>query len=233
MVTGSSRGLGRALALALSQSGYTLVIHFHKSTGEASEVLRQVRGKSPDSIKVGANLTDEKQVKAMFGKILAKFGRVDLLVNNVGNFLFREFSKVTNRQFRDILESNVYTTLFASRAVLPQMRKQKNGQIINIGAVGCERLTLRRRVVPYYLAKGGIYVLTKVMAHDEARYGIRINMISPGSLAEDIFKKGDFPMGRSAKYEDVVNALMFLISPKAHYINGANIEVAGAFIPGF
>lgn len=233
VVTGAARGLGKALVLALAQEGYTVVVHFHKSSGEASEVIKQVRKKSPDSLKVRANLIDEKQVEVMFDKIVAKLGRVDLLVNNVGNFLLREFAKTTNRQFRDILESNIYTTLFASRAVLLQMRKQKSGQIINIGAVGAERIMLRERVVPYYLGKLGVYILTKVMAREEAKNGIRINMISPGSLAEDIFKASDFPMGRSAKYEDVVNALMFLISKKANYISGANIEVAGAFIPGF
>ncbi|MEK9146791.1 MAG: SDR family oxidoreductase [Patescibacteria group bacterium] len=233
VVTGSSRGLGRALVLALAQEGYTVVVHFHKSIGEASEVLRQVRTKSPDSIKVHANLTDEKQVEVMFGEILAKVGRVDLLVNNVGNFLLREFAKTTNRQFRNILESNIYSTLFASRAVLPQMRKRKSGQIVNIGAVGAERIILRKRVVPYYLAKSGVYILTKVMASEEAKNGIKINMISPGSMALDIFKASDFPMGRSAKYTDVISALKFLISDEAKYISGANIEVAGAFIPGF
>lgn len=233
VVTGSSHGLGRALIFALAQEGYTVVAHFHKSTAQANEVLREVRGKSPDSFKVRANLTDEKQVEVMFGKILAKLGRVDLLVNNVGNFLLREFAKTTNRQFRDILESNIYTTLFASRAVLPQMRKQKGGQIVNIGAVGAERIILRERVVPYYLGKAGVYILTKVMASEEAKNGIRINMISPGSMAMDIFKASDFPMGRSAQYADVISVLRFLISREARYISGANIEVAGAFIPGF
>lgn len=233
VVTGSSRGLGRALVLALAQGGYTVVIHFHKSTGEANEVLRQVRKKSPDSIRVRANLTDEKQVEVMFGEILAKVGRVDLLVNNVGNFLYKKFSQTSNEEFKELLETNLYSTLFCSRAVLPQMRKQKSGQIVNIGAVGAERIILRERVVPYYLAKSGVYILTKVMASEEAKSGIKINMISPGSMAQDIFKASDFPMGRSAKYADVISALRFLISDEAKYISGANIEVAGAFIPGF
>ena len=112
------------------------------------------------------------------------------------------------------------------------MRKVKSGHIINIGTVGADGLTLRAKSTPYFMAKNALYYLTKMMAREEARHGIHVNMVSPASLVEDIFKAGDFPMGRSAKYSDVVKVINFLISPDAYYINGANIEVAGGFIPG-
>ena len=233
VVTGSAKGLGRSIALWLADQGYTLVVHFKKSRKEAEVLLSQLRKKSPQSLIVQADLTREREVGAMFDSVFKKFSRVDLLVNNVGDFIYKEFAETTNAEFRDVLETNLYATLFCSRAVLPQMRKQKFGQIINIGAVGAERITLRAKSVPYFLAKNGVYVLTKAMAYDEAKNGVRVNMISPGSMAVDIFSKKDFPMGREAKHEDVIDALKFLISDEAYYINGANIEVAGGFIPGY
>ena len=232
VVTGSAKGLGKAIALSLVEGGFTAVIHFRKSKSDAEKLLNLVRKKSPKSIMVFGDLTDEKQVKLMFDQVYKTLGRVDLLVNNVGNFLYKEFSKTTNSEFKDIIESNLYSALFCSRAVLPQMRKQKSGYIINIGSVGAGTMTVTEKSTPYFMAKNALYSLTKIMAWEEAGYGIHINMISPASLETDIFKAEDFPMGRSANYDDVVKILKFLTSNDAYYINGANIEVAGAFIPG-
>ncbi len=232
VVTGCARGLGKEIALTLSKEGYTMVVHYHKSEKEAEEVLTAVKKHSGDSIAVSGDLRDEKQVEKMFSEILTKLSRVDLLVNNVGNFVYKSFSRIGNEEFKDIIESNIYSTLFCSRAVLPFMRKVKGGHIINIGVVGAERLNLLEKSGVYFLAKTGVYTLTKLMAHEEAKHGIHINMVSPASLETDIFKKEDFPMGRSANYSDVVKVLLFLISPQAYYINGSNVEVAGAFIPG-
>lgn len=232
VITGAAKGLGKYLAFKLAQDGYTVAIHYRSSRDEAKRVLDEIYGKSPNSISVQADLTNEADVVEMFGLIQKKLGGVDLLVNNVGNFLFKPFGSTTNGEFRDLLESNIYSTLFCSRAILPSMRKNKSGHIVNIGAVGAERLIIRENSMPYFLGKTGIYVLTKTMAWEEAKYGIHINMISPASLVEDIFDKKDFPMGRSAGYEDVMRALAFLTSDAAYYINGANIEVGGAFVPG-
>lgn len=233
VVTGSAKGLGREIAFHLTKKGYILVVHFLNSEREANSILKKVRKFSPDSIALQADLKKEDDVRKFMEKIIKKFKRIDLLVNNVGNFLFKDFSKTSNNEFKDIVESNVYSTLFTSRAVLPMMRKQEFGNIINIGAVGAERFTLRKESTPYFMAKNMVYVLTKTMAREQAGSGIRINMVSPGSMKTDIFSRKDFPMGRETKFKDVTCAIDFLLSDSAYYINGANIEVAGAFIPGW
>ena len=231
-VTGSAKGLGKAIALSLAHDGFSVVVHFKKSKAEAEKVLDSIDKKSPRSIVVSGDLTNEKQVETMFDQIYKKLGRVDLLVNNVGNFLYKEFSKTTNSEFRDIIESNIYSALFCSRAVLHKMRKQKSGHIINIGSVGAETMTVTEKSTPYFIAKNALYSLTKIMAWEEAKHGIHVNMVSPASLETDIFKAPDFPMGRSANYQDVIKVIRFLTGDDAYYINGANIEVAGGFIPG-
>lgn len=232
IVTGAAKGLGAYISEKLAGDGYTVVLHYNKSREEAEEVLGKIKGEAPGSIVVSADLKDEKQVEEMFNSVFSKFEKIDLLVNNVGNFAFKPFNKTTNWEFKDLLESNIYSTLFCSRAVLTKMRQQKSGHIVNIGAVGAERMIIRENSMPYFLGKTGIYVLTKTMAWEEARHGVHINMISPASLVEDIFGKDDFPMGRSASYSDVYKAIAFLTSDDAYYINGANIEVAGGFVPG-
>ena len=232
VITGSAKGLGRALALAFASRGYNVVIHYRTSKKEADDVYKLVIKKSPASIIVSGDLRDHRAVDNIFKGIFKKLERVDVLVNNVGDFIYKEFGKTTNEEFVNIIESNLYATLFCSRAVLPYMKKVKSGQIINIGTVGAEKLTLRAKSAPYFIAKNALYYLTKMMAHDDAKNGIHVNMVSPASMAEDIFKASDFPMGRSANYEDVIRVVRFLTSNDAYYINGANIEVAGGFIPG-
>lgn len=232
VVTGSAKGLGAACALALADHGFTLVVHYRRSRDKAQKILTQVQKKASGSIAVQGDLTNQRGVQKMFEETFAKFGRVDLLVNNVGNFVYKSFGQTSNEEFKDIIESNIYSTIFASRAVLPYMRKQKKGHIINVGAVGAERIQILEKSTPYFLVKTGVYSLTKIMAYEEARNGIHINMISPGSLETDIFKSKEFPMGRPTSFDDVIKALLFLISDDAYYINGANIEVAGGFIPG-
>lgn len=232
VVSGAAKGLGRAMALALARDGYTLVVHYRKSSSEAHKVLDEIKADSPDSIIISADVTIEADVAKMFGEIVKKFKRVDLLVNNVGNFLYKNLGKTNGEEFRDVIQSNVYSAFYCAQSVLPLMRRQKSGHIINIGAVGCGDFVASQKAVPFFMAKNALYFLTKAMAWEEAKNGIHVNMISPASLVTDIFKPSDFPMGRSANYDDVVKVLRFLTSADAYYINGANIEVAGAFIPG-
>jgi len=232
VVTGASKGFGADICRALIKEDYTPVVHYHTSKQEAEDLVEELKKDAPDSFAISADMVDEPAVFDMIKEVEQELGRIDLLVNNVGNFVFKPFAKTSNAEFRDMIESNLYATLYASRAVLPGMRRQKSGNIINLGAVGCERLIIRENSTPYYLGKTAVYTLTKVMAHEEAGAGVRINMVSPASMATDIFKPEDFPTGRPATHEDVIKAIKFLISPENSYINGANIEVAGGFVPG-
>lgn len=232
VVTGSAKGLGRDIALHFAKNNYTVIAHYHKSKKEAESLLRSLKKYSPDSMLLQGNLRKEKEVAKVFRSILLKHKTIDVLVNNVGNFLYKNLEDTSNAEFIDVYESNVLSTLFCSREALKIMRKNKKGHIINIGAAGADRFILREKVIPYFMAKNGVHLLTKAMARAEAKNGIHINMVSPASMRTDIFKKKDFPMGREVRHKDVIQAIEFLLSDKAYYINGENLEVTGAFIPG-
>ena len=231
LITGSNRGLGRAVALELAKRGAIVVLNYRKSKKVAQNTLKEVRKFSPKSILIKADATKEKEVKIMFSQVFRRFKRINILMNNVGNFCFCRFSELSNTQFRDVLEINIYGTLFCSRAALERMRKQKTGHIINVGCASCDRIVIREKTTPYYLAKTGVYMLTKVMAAEEAKHGIRINMVSPGILERSVTKE-KVPAGRETTFQDIINAILFLLDSNSSYINGANIEVAGGWVPG-
>ena len=233
VVTGSAKGLGADICRALVADGFTPIVHYYKSREDAEELVEELKKNAPDSFAISADLTSEQEVFDMFKRIGQEVGTVDLLINNVGNFIFKPFAQTSNSEFKDMIESNILSTFYCCRAVLGMMREKKGGNIINVGSVGSERLVIRENSTPYYLGKTGVYVLTKAFAAEEAKHGIRINMVSPASLTADIFKMEDFPTGRPASHEDVIKAIKFLISVENSYINGANIEVAGGFIPGY
>lgn len=111
------------------------------------------------------------------------------------------------------------------------MQKKKWGRIINFGCVGADNLTIREKTTPYYIAKSGVIMLTKVLAYEYAKYGITINSISPGILQTSVAKPKT-PTGKFAEFEDIINAVNFLLKDDSSYINGANLEVAGGWRPG-
>jgi len=124
VVTGSAKGLGKAMAIALSKDGFTVAVHYNRSRKEAEEVLAKIKHKSPKSILVEGNLTDENQVLSAFNKITKSLGRVDLLVNNVGSFIYKKFAETTVAEFKETVETNIYSSYFCSQLALKLMRKQ-------------------------------------------------------------------------------------------------------------
>lgn len=230
LVTGSAQNLGRAIALDLAKQGAKVVIHYHHSEKEAQETLKTIK-KYTEGIIVRANITQPDDVVTMFDYIVSKVGNVDILVNLVGNFIFEPITTTTFEKFKDVIESNLYSTFLCCNEAIPSMQKKKWGRIINFGCVGAESITIREKTTPYYIAKTGVIMLTKVLAYEYAKYGITVNSISPGILETSIAKPPT-PTGRNASFEDIINAINFLLKEESNYINGANIEVAGGWRPG-
>ncbi|PIS04890.1 MAG: hypothetical protein COT81_04115 [Candidatus Buchananbacteria bacterium CG10_big_fil_rev_8_21_14_0_10_42_9] len=230
IITGAAKGLGRALALGLAKEGAIVVGHYHKSKKEAGELEKELREFNDKSRISKADLISAKETEAMFKNIFKQFGKVDILINNVGNFIYTPIEETTIEQFDDVWQTNARSTFLCSQLVLPEMKAQGSGKIINFGCVGADRMVLRENTTPYYIAKSAVIQLTKKMAESYAPHGININAISPGILDSSEHKL-DVPAGRYANFDDILNAVLFLLSNKSNYINGANIEVAGGWAP--
>lgn len=231
LITGCAKGLGRHLAIALSQQGATIIGQYYTSSAEAKALEKKLHSKHPASKLFRANLRDEHQTKQMFKKIISQYQRIDVLINLVGNFSYKPFEKVTLEDMNDVIETNITSTFLCSKLVIEQMKRYQSGAIINFGCAGADRLTIRELTTPYYLVKTGVLMLTKIFAKTYAPYGIRVNAISPGVLESSIVKVEGIPAGRNATFDDILNAVNFILSPGSNYLNGANIEVAGGWIP--
>ena len=231
LVTGAAKNLGRAIANDLSKQGAKVAIHYHTSKKDALKTLREVN-KFSEGMIVKANLTTAEEVVSMFRNIETKLDSVEILINLVGNFIFDSISATSFEKFRDVIESNLYATFLCSQKVLPAMKKKRWGRIINFGSVAADAITIRQKTTPYYIAKTGVIMLTKVLAYEYAKYDITINSISPGILKTSIAKPPT-PSGKYAQFEDITNTINFLLKKESGYINGANIEVSGGWRPGF
>ncbi|MCL4338080.1 SDR family oxidoreductase [Patescibacteria group bacterium] len=231
LVTGSAKNLGKAIALDLARQGAKVAIHYNSSQKEANQTLKEIKRLSA-GIAIQANLTNPSDVSSMILKIKSDLGPVDILINIVGNFIFEPITKTSFEKFRDVIESNLYSTFLCSQKTLPIMIKKKWGRIINFGNVGAENVVIRKNTTPYFIAKAGVISLTKVLAYEYAKYGITVNSISPGILSTSIVK-AKTPSGRFAQFSDIINVVNFFIKDESGYINGANIEVSGGWRTGF
>lgn len=231
MVTGGSKNVGRAVSLDLARQGVNVAIHYHTNKNDAQTELQEVKKYSHGCI-ISGDVANPHDVDSMFAMVEEELGTVDILINLVGNFIYEPITGTTFEKFRDVIESNLYGTFLCSQRALPAMQKKNWGRIINFGCVAADSLTIRQNTTPYYIAKTGVIMLTKVLAHEYAKDGITVNSISPGILETSIAKPPT-PSGTFAQFSDITNAMNFFLKNESGYVNGANIEVAGGWRPGF
>jgi len=234
VVTGATRGIGRAIARRLARDGFTLVLNYAHDDVRAAEAQAEVSQYSPDSILVRADVTDEDEVERLVSAAAAR-GRIDLWVNSVGDFLFKPVVDTSPAEWQAILASNLTSAFLCTRAVIPRLRAQAEGEIIYVAAMHAEVLRAVPNTVPYAIAKTGLLILMKSLAKSEGPYGIRVNAVCPG-LIEGGEHTGPratdtIPLRRLGQADDVAAAVSFLASDEARYITGAVLNVhGGAFL---
>jgi len=230
LVTGSNRGMGREIALRMADITSGVAIHYKNNRKAAEEAVRKIREKGKLGRAFRADLTKDREAAALVKKVEEKFGKVDILINNFGPILVKSWEKVTPSDWEFILRSNLGSAVSCIKAVVPGMRKRKWGRIINLGYSRVEQLVAFPTITPYAIAKTGLLILTRTVAASEASSGITVNMVSPGLMEGGILPKDkNIPKGRLGRFEDVAEAVLFLISEKADLITGANLIVAGGW----
>ncbi len=230
LVTGSSRGLGRGIALGLSDHVAGVVIHYRRNREAAMSVVEEIRAKGKFSVSIRADLTEEKEAQRLIQRSREKVTDIDILVNNYGPILVKPWENLEPEDWDHMLHSNLKSAFYCIRAVLAGMQKKMWGRIINIGYNRVEQLVAYRRILPYAIAKTGLLILTRSVAASVAADGITVNMVSPGLMEEGVLPKDqNIPAGRPGRFEDVSNAVLFLASEKSSYITGSNIIVSGGW----
>ena len=230
LVTGAGRGLGRAAALALARSCAGVAVHYLRDKSQAEETVRSIRRAKRESFAVGADLGREREAATLVARVEKRFGRIDILVNNVGPILQKPWFDLTGADWRRMFRTNLESAFFCLRAALPGMRTRAWGRIINTGYHRAEQLVAFPTITAYAAAKTGLLILTRTAAAAEAGSGVTINMVSPGLL-----RGAALPSGPKARREiqgtfaDVARAVRFLASEEAGAITGTNLIVAGSW----
>ncbi|MCC6380873.1 MAG: glucose 1-dehydrogenase [Dehalococcoidia bacterium] len=245
LVTGASSGLGVAFARGLARAGADVVVTARR-TALVEQTAAMCRSYGVRATAMPADITDEEEFERLFERTVADYGRLDVLVNNAGftdrSGLRHDLASV--KRMRAVLELDLFATMNGCRLGARQMLRQGGGAIVNVSSM-LGRVGSEYRAASYHAAKGGVDALTRVLALEYAREGIRVNAIAPSyfeetDLSDAIFQNPDTrrhtiertPMGRLGKPEDLEGAVVFLASDAARYVTGHILYVDGGWTAG-
>lgn len=231
LVTGSAKGIGKAIALALAADGYDVMIHYRRSRAEADGVVEAATALGAHAVAAQADVTDESEARGLVDAAHSLFGRLDALVNNVGNYHHGPLADLSGEVWREMFASNLDATFYTCQRAVPYLRLAPNGgRIVNLGYAGAELIKARPSIVAYGIAKTGVILYSKALALAEAKNGITVNVVSPGVIENSVTKPlHELPMDRVGRLDEVVGAVRYFLSPAADYVTGTTLEVAGAW----
>lgn len=238
LVTGGSRGIGRGIAVRLAKEGARVAIAYRSNKMAAQQTLRQLQTSGADCVAVETDIADASRAEQLLRTVVDRFGRLDIAVNNVGDFRWGTLAESSLEDWQNVFASNLMTVLYISRAALPHMRRGRWGRIINLGAVGAERAFGQAKISAYASAKAAVVALSRSLALEEAKNGITVNVVNPSSIDEKELTLNEarrmrdarFPIGRPPTVEDVAAAVAFFASEEAEYVTGQVVNVSGGWM---
>jgi NAD(P)-dependent dehydrogenase (short-subunit alcohol dehydrogenase family) len=238
VVTGGTRGIGKGIALGLARQGARVALVYRANKAAAQLALRELQTAGADCVAVETNITDPARAEQLVKTVADRYGRFDVLVNNVGEFRWGTLADSSVEEWSNIFDSNVMTVFYMCRAALPLMRKGRWGRIVNLGAVGAERAFGQAKISAYAAAKAAVVALSRSLALEEAKNGITVNVVNPSSIDEkDLtleearkLKDARYPIGRPPTVDDVAAAVSFFASEEAEYVTGQVVNVSGGWM---
>ncbi|MEZ2601345.1 SDR family oxidoreductase [Kluyvera intermedia] len=238
LVTGASRGIGRATAILLAREGYTVAVNYHQNVQAADEVVNLIKASGGKAFTVQADVGDEAQVEAMFERLDQQQEPLTALVNNAG-ILFTQsrVEALSAERINRVLKTNVTGYFLCCREAVKRMTLPLGGAIVNVSSAAA-RLGAPFEYVDYAASKGAVDTLTTGLALEVAAQGIRVNAVRPGLIYTEMHASGGepgrvdrvksmLPMQRGGQPEEVAQAIVWLLSEKASYVTGSFLELAG------
>ena len=235
IVTGASRGIGKAIALELAKNGANIVVNFAGNEAKAEEVVSEINALGREAMAIRANVAVEDEVKGMIKETVTRFGSVDILVNNAGITRDNLVMRMKESDWDEVLAINLKGVFHCAKGVSRQMMKQRSGRIINVASV--VGVLGNPGQANYVAAKAGVIGLTKTLAKEFASRNILVNAVAPGFITTDMTNElegetkdallGQIPLAKLGQPEDVARVVRFLASEDAAYMTGQTLHVDG------
>jgi acetoacetyl-CoA reductase/3-oxoacyl-[acyl-carrier protein] reductase len=238
LITGASRGIGRAIAIEMAREGARVAVNYQSNDEKAKEVAYDIGKFGGKCVLAKANLADPKEARAMVKRIAEEFGHLDVLVNNAGITRDKMLAKMTDEEWVEVINTNLNSVFYCTSAAIPIMTAQSYGRIINIASMNGQTGAVGQ--ANYSASKGGIIAFTRTAALELAKSNITVNVIAPGFTETDMFAKvpanlqaqirGRIPLNRFAQAEEIAKAVIYLVAD-GDYITGEQINInGGAFM---
>ncbi|MFD1018148.1 3-oxoacyl-[acyl-carrier-protein] reductase [Thalassobacillus hwangdonensis] len=238
LVTGASRGIGRAIALELASKGASVAVNYAGSEAKAQAVVEEIEAMGGKAMKIQADISKESDVKDMVKTTIEAFGKLDILVNNAGITRDNLLMRMKESEFDEVINTNLKGVFLCTKAVTRQMMKQKSGRIINIASV--VGVSGNPGQANYVAAKAGVIGLTKSSAKELATRNILVNAVAPGFITTDMTDQltdeqkesmlSMIPLNRLGEGEDIARVVRFLATEDAAYMTGQTLHVDGGMV---
>ncbi len=232
LIIGASSPIGRAIAIKFAEKVFRIGVHYYQQRKAAQAMVKEIKERGSEAYAFRADLSSPAVAKKLIQMVEGKWGRIDILINNFGPFLHRAWEETTSEEWLWLFKANVLVGFELIKAVIPGMKMRQWGRIINIGFHRAGQIAAFPNILPYAAAKTSLFMLTRTTAVSLIKFGITVNMVSPGfieggwmpEMAEDSLSESF--VGRP---EDVAEAVNFLASEEAGAITGNNLIVAGTW----
>lgn len=236
LITGGAKGIGRAVALDLTAHGWAVAICYRSSVAEADQVMKAVRANGGTGLALQCDVSQTEAAERLIEQVRKQWGRIDALINSAGPYHRVSLLKETVEGWHSMFDNNLHPVFYLTRAVIPIMRERKWGRIVSFSMANVEQLIAQPQLTAHYISKVGLLALSRSFAKLIAADGITMNCVAPGFIDSGSAPQEELsrmvkliPAGYVGSVDDAVSVVRFLLSEEARYVNGANIQLSGAW----